>query len=322
MRLKGKKVLVTGGAGFIGSHLVDRLVNIGAKVVVVDNLQAGKISNLNQSIDEIDFKKVDIKDYFSIEEIVKNVDVIFHLAANADVPLSVREPNFDFETNVLGSYNLLRASLKYDIKKFIFASSAAVYGEPEYTPIDEKHQLKPISPYGAAKLAVERLGYSYYKTYGLPFTAIRIFNTYGERQPRYVMYDLFKKLYKDNSQLEVLGTGEQIRDYCYVSDAVNCFILAAENNKSTGQVFNLAGGHPVSIQDLARLIIKTLSFKNTEIRFTGESWKGDITKLIADTKTTQHILGFYPSIGIEDGLRRLNYDLLNEENRIILHQTK
>src|SRR5436190_13517953 len=223
---------------------------------------------------------------------------IFHLAANADVPFSVDYPQYDFETNALGGFNILHSALHTNVQKIVYASTAAVYGNALYTPIDENHPLNPLSPYGASKLATEKLGMAYFKTYGLPFTIIRIFNTYGKRQPRYVMYDLLKKLYQNPQELAVLGTGKQVRDYCYVSDSVRCFILAAESEKSVGEVFNLAGGSPVSIKDLVLLILKTLNLKNTKINFTGKSWKGDIEKLIADTQKAQTILGFKPEISL------------------------
>jgi UDP-glucose 4-epimerase len=306
MQLKNKKVLVTGGAGFIGSHLVDRLVKINALVTVVDNLSAGNLKNLELSKNNINFQKVDICNFKAISKLIKSQDIVFHLAANADVPVSIKNPHYDFKNNVLGGYNVLRSCLNSNIQKVLFASSAAIYGEPEYVPIDEKHKTNPISPYGAAKLSIERLGITYYECFGLPFTAIRIFNNYGVRQQRYVMYDLIKKLYKNNNYLEVLGTGEQVRDYCYVKDAARCFILAAENEKSSGEVFNLAGGNSVKIKDLVELIIKTLGLKNVNVKYTGQSWKGDIMKLIADTTKTENDLGFEPEISLNEGIKKLN----------------
>lgn len=313
MKLKNKKVIVTGGAGFIGSHLVDMLVKKGAIVTVVDNLSAGDIRNLELSKNKIDFRNIDVRNFSDINKLIKNQDVVFHLAGNADVPLSIKNPHYDFQNNVVGGYNILRSCLNSDVQKVIFASSAAVYGEPEYVPIDEKHKTNPISPYGAAKLSIERLGITYYKSFSLPFTAIRIFNNYGERQPRYVMYDLIKKLYKNNNYLEVLGTGEQVRDYCYVEDGARCFILAAENEKSSGEVFNLAGGNPIKIKDLVGLIIKTIGFEKVTVKYTGQSWKGDIMKLIADMKKTKNDLGFEPKIDLSDGIRRLHNSLAKIE---------
>lgn len=306
MKLSNKKVLVTGGAGFIGSHLVDALVKKEAKVTVVDNLVSGCLSNLELAKNKIIYKNIDIRDKEKISKVMQGQEIIFHLAANADVPYSVEHPQEDFEVNVIGGYNVLQNSLKNNVEKIIFASSAAVYGNPKYVPVDEKHPTIPISPYGASKLAIERLGYSYYETYGLPFVTMRIFNTYGERQPRYVMYDLLKKLYKNNLKLEVLGTGNQRRDYSYVSDTVTAFILAAENDNSIGQAYNIAGGKTVSVKELVGMLIKILKYEKTDIYYTQKSWAGDINVLSADINRIKKELKFTPKVSLDEGLKRLH----------------
>jgi len=306
MKLRGRRVLVTGAAGFIGSHLVDRLVEEGAEVVAIDNLKDGNLSNLAESMDKIEFHKVDIRNFESLKEVMNGVEIVFHLAANANVPYSVENPKYDFETNALGTFNVLKLSLDLDVEKVVYASSAAVYGEPVYVPIDEKHPLNPISPYGASKLAGERLGFAYFKTYGLPFVSLRIFNTYGPRQRRYVMYDFLRKLKENPNRLEVLGTGEQIRDFCYVKDCVEAFVLACKSGNAAGEAFNIAGGNPISIKDLAFLMVKILGLdRRTEVMFTGESWNGDIVKLYADITKIKDKLGFEPKVGLEKGIVRL-----------------
>jgi UDP-glucose 4-epimerase len=305
MNLSDKKILVTGGAGFIGSHLVDMLVEKGALVTVIDNLSTGKLVNLKKSGKAITFRQVDILDARRISQIVKENEIIFHLAANADVPRSVRDPKHDFDTNIVGSFNLLKSAVDAKIEKFIFASSAAVYGNPEYTPIDEKHPTNPISPYGASKLAIEFLGRSYLNTYGLPFVTMRIFNTYGERQPRYVMFDLLKKLYKDSSQLEVLGTGKQLRDYSYVLDTAKAFILAAEKAKG-GDIYNIAGGKPISIRDVVTHILDTLEIKDIKVTYTNKSWQGDISILAANINKITSELSFKPTVTLDIGIKRLH----------------
>jgi len=263
MNWQDKEVLVTGGAGFIASHLVDILVEKGATVTALDNLKDGKIENLEESKDKICFKKMDVRDYEGLQNIFKEkeIEIIFHFAANANVPYSVKDPKYDFETNAFGTFNILKSCVDNDIEKVIYASSAAVYGEPEYTPIDEIHPLNPISPYGASKLAGEKLGFAYYHTYGIPFVSMRIFNTYGPRQPRYVMFDFLKKLKNNPKKLEVLGTGEQIRDYCYVADMAKVFLLAAENEAAVGEAFNIAGGNPISIKELAELMVRIMGLE-------------------------------------------------------------
>src|SRR3984885_1733020 len=206
MNVDSMRVLVTGGAGFVPSHVVEVFVRQGARVTALDNLTTGRWSNLEDVKDDIEIVELDVCDD-SISNVIKNQDIVIHMAANADVPRSVLDPGYDFVNNVVGGHNVLHACLNSDVKKVVFASSAAVYGEPLYTPMDEAHPTNPVSPYGAAKLSIEKLGLAYHHAFGLPFTAIRIFNTYGVRQPRYVMYDLLNKLYKDPMSLEVLGTG-------------------------------------------------------------------------------------------------------------------
>lgn len=304
MTVAGKRVLVTGGAGFVPSHVVDLLVEGGASVTVVDDLSAGRKDNLRQVRKEVEFIELDVCSDL-VGEIVKRQDVVIHMAANADVPKSVENPDYDFYTNVIGSYNVIRACLNSGVEKVLFASSAAVYGEPLVTPIGEDHPTSPISPYGAAKLAIEKLGLAYCSTFGLPFAVIRIFNTYGVRQPRYVMYDLLRKLYKDPERLEVLGTGAQIRDYSYVTDTARCFVLAAESERAVGEVYNVAGGNPISIRDLAGRLIAVLGLQDVDVTFTGKSWKGDITTLVADIGKAEQELGFSPQVSIDDGVRLL-----------------
>lgn len=319
MNLKRKNVLVTGGAGFIASHLVDLLVEKDAEVTVIDNLKDGKIENLKKSKDKICFKKVDVRDYDGLHDVIKEkgIEIIFHFAANANVPYSVEDPKYDFETNAGGTFNVLRSCMNNNIKKVVYASSAAAYGEPEYIPIDEEHPTNPISPYGASKLVGEKLGFAYYHTYGIPFVTMRIFNTYGPRQLRYVMLDFLEKLKRNPKKLEVLGTGEQVRDYCYVTDTAKVFMLAAENENAVGEVFNIAGGNPISIKELAALMVRTLGFeKNTDIYYTGKSWKGDIVNLVADISKLKNKIGFKPEIKLNEGISKLMLWFFKEDTRL------
>lgn len=298
--MKYYSALVTGGAGFIGSHLVDRLVEDDLDVTVIDNLQAGKLENLDNVKDRITFIEGDIRNIELLKKAIDDVDIVFHIGANASVSYSIENPRYDFETNALGTFNILNASINSDVKKVVYASSAAVYGEPEYTPIDEKHPLHPISPYGASKLAGETIGMAFKEIYGLNFASIRIFNTYGPRQPRYVMYDFIMKLRKNSKKLEVLGTGEQIRDYCYVSDMVDAFMLVAE--KGNG-IYNAAGGVPTSIKELAELMVSEIS-PGAKIQYGGKTWKGDINILIADITKLKN-LGFAPKVDLRTGIKKM-----------------
>jgi nucleoside-diphosphate-sugar epimerase len=301
MSLSQSRVLVTGGAGFIPSHVVDLLLEKGADVVVLDDMSAGKEENLAAVAKDIEMVVGSVEDPELVDKLVKGCRLVFNFAANADVPRSVKHPRIDFGTNAIGAFNIYSSCRKHGVERVMQASTAAVYGEPEYTPMDESHRLLPISPYGASKLSAECMGRAWHHTYDLPFTAIRIFNTYGPRQPRYVIYDLFRKLQKNNQKLEVLGTGEQVRDYCFVKDTAGAFVNLALNPEALGGVFNIAGGQPVSIKELVGLILETLNLQDTEVYYTGQSWPGDITRLIAGLDKIK-ALGFEPTVGLKDGL--------------------
>ncbi|MBA7682996.1 UDP-glucose 4-epimerase [subsurface metagenome] len=308
MNWKRTSVLVTGGAGFLGSHLVDKLIELGSIVTVIDDLSFGKRENVNE---RADFVELDIKNYGALKNVIHKVSpkVVYHFAANATTRESAMgwsDPVSDYQVNALGTLNVLRAMADAGLKSHVvYASSAAVYGEPEYIPIDEKHPTNPKSPYGVSKLAGGKYTLIYHKEYGIPVTILRIFNVYGPRQPRYVMFDLLKKLKRDPDKLEVIGTGEQIRNYCYVLDAVDAFILVVEKN-AVGEIFNLAGGDVINIRGLVEKILGMLGLSGrTRVSYTGESWKGDIIRLVADTSKIKKHLGFEPKTPLDEGLLRL-----------------
>jgi UDP-glucose 4-epimerase len=308
MKLRGRKVLVTGGAGFLGSHLVDRLVELGSETTVIDDLSSGKKENLNKLAE---FINLDIKDYEVLKATISRIkpEVVFHLAACAATKENAMgwfNPVFDYETNAIGTLNCLRAFIEEGLKpRFVYASSAAVYGEPEYTPIDEEHPTNPISPYGISKLAGEKYALAYFREWGLPVTVLRIFNSYGPRQPRYVMFDILKKLKENPDRLEVIGSGKQLRSYCYVSDTIDGFLLALKR-EAVGRVFNLAGKDVVSIKQLVNKILDLLGLEErTKVTYTGESWRGDIIKLVADTSKIREQLGFEPKVQLDEGLSKL-----------------
>lgn len=293
------KCLVTGGAGFIGSHVVDAVLAKGHDVIVVDDLSEGDIVNVDHVSDKIELEIGNISEYELVESLVEDVDVIYHIAANASVPNSVRNPKLDFDSNVKGTFNLLKAAMDTNVKKFIYASSAAVYGEPIEVPIKEAHPLSPISPYGASKLAGELYTSVFYTTYGVNFTSLRIFNTIGERQPRYVIFDLLKKLmkelleYDEVRELEVLGTGKNVRDFIYVGDVAEIFAQCAEKSITDGKIYNVGSGVGTAISDLAEGILKRLNFdKTAKILYTGSSWQGDVSRLVADPTYIQNDLNF------------------------------
>lgn len=305
---KGSTVLVTGGAGFVGSNLVDGLLAAGANVRVLDDMSGGCKENLALAGDNVDLQIADLCDASAVDRAVKGCDAIFHMAANASVPKSVDDRKMDFNSNVVGTYNVADAAIRFGVERILYASTAAVYGTPEYTPVDEKHPLNPISPYGATKLCSERLLYAYSQVFDFNLTIVRIFNTYGPRQRHYVAYDLMMKLAKNPNKLDVLGSGNQLRDYCYIADMVAGLMFAAERASSPGEVFNISGGRTVSIRELVVHILATLNLTDTEVNYGLPSWKGDIDVLSGDvSKITD--AGWKPSISIEEGLRNMATEL-------------
>ena len=305
--MKLSRVLVTGGAGFIGSWLSEALVSRGALVRVLDNFQSGVTSNVNYILDSIELIKGDVRNYETVEKAVEDMEFIYHLAANASVPASTNDPEYDFGANALGTFNVLKAACeKGNDPVMIYASSAAVYGEPSYVPIDESHPLNPISFYGASKVAGEAYCKAFHHIHGLKTVILRLFNTYGPRQPRYVMYDLLRKLNQNPSRLQILGTGEQKRDFTYVTDCVNAFLLAVEKPNAIGKTINIGTGLEITIRQIADMILELLGLTGTtEVTYSGESWKGDVKHLLADNRLSRELLGYNPKITIETGLKNL-----------------
>ena len=308
------KILVTGGAGFIGSHLVDDLVSDGKQVTVWDDLSTGREKNLNE---EADFQEVDVSNFEAVKENLEDFDTIYHLAASAHTRATSAgwdDPRFDSDVNAKGTLNILEAMRQKDVDaRFVYASSAAVYGNPENPPMDEEHEKNPISPYGVHKLTGEKYVNSYCDQHGFDGSSVRIFNTFGPRQPRYVMYDFFKKLQEDNSELEVLGTGRQIRDYCYITDTVKAFRIVAEKGE-TGEAYNLSGRNVISINELAEMMIDIADL-DADYYNTDESWKGDPQRLEADISKLES-LGYEPEVGLEEGLRKFKKYFEEKEGEI------
>lgn len=297
--LAGMNCVVTGGAGFIGSHLVDALLHEGARTVVLDDLSGCAAGNLERVRSRISFHQADVRDARLMSDLLEGADFVFHLAANASVPMSVEDPAHDFEVNALGTQRVLIAARDRGVRRVILCSSAAVYGIPSSIPIREDHVIHPVSPYGASKAAAEALGDAYRSVYGLDVVTCRLFNIYGPRQRRYVMHDLFIKLTR-RGELSVRGDGRQIRDYCYVTDAAKAILLVAQTGEG---VYNIARGAGISIREVAESMVRMIA-PETTIHYGEATWKGDIPVLHADTARLQ-ALGFEPKVDLEAGLSAL-----------------
>ena len=280
-------ILVTGGGGFVGSHLIELLVKKGYENILTVERNINESSNpLFQSIRRYEGN---ISDFDFIDDIVKtnNIQYIFHLAGNSNVPLSHKEPFIDFESNAKGTLNIFQSAVKNQVQKVLYASSAAVYGIPSYVPIDESHPLEPLSNYGLTKLYSDKLALAYSKTYNVPSVVARIFSIYGPRQPRYLLLDTLNKLDVDKSNLGMMGNPDTIRDYIYIDDATNILYNLMINHHSNGNAYNIGGGNPTTIENFIRIVCDILDIK-PKIDFSGETWKGDILDFRADmTKTLQ-----------------------------------
>ena len=303
------RTLVTGGAGFIGSHLVDQLIREGHEVVVLDNFFSGSIENVRHHLDsgELSLIKGDVRDSEVVKEAMRDVDAVFHLAAIVSVPLSMEKPSLVNEVNVGGTLNLLEASSKADVERFVYASSCAVYGEARYLPINEGHPANPLSPYAVSKLAAEYYCQVFCESYGLKTLCLRCFNVYGPRQVRGpysgVMMQFVNRL-KRGKQPIIYGDGKQTRDFVHVGDVVRANVLALDGPRGIGGIINVGSGRSTTINKLADFLTG-LSGRSDLKPIYAAPREGDIKNSCADITKAKRVLGYEPNVILEDGLRNL-----------------
>jgi len=296
-----RRVAVTGGTGFIGSHLVEELVRRGARVVVIDDMSSGRPGNLAAVEDRVDLVRLDLaRD--DPRPALAGVDTVFHLAGYADIPRSVKEPRLDFEKNAMATLNVLEAVREAAPgTRLLFASSAAVYGVGSDRPLREDDPFAPAAPYGVSKLAAERYVEVYARLYGLRSASLRLFPVYGPRLRAHVVYDLMRKVRDDPKELRIEGDGTQVRDFVHVSGAVEAFLTVAERAPLGGEAYNVASGEPVTIKDLAALICERMGarprFAYSGLVASGVSqrWAADLTRLRS--------LGYRSPVSLDLGLR-------------------
>ena len=303
------RVLVTGGAGFIGSHLMTRLLKEGFEVVVLDNLSTGGLENLELCLENENFRfvKGSIIDEQMVRDALKDVEAVFHLAAITSVPYSVEYPDVTREVNVDGTRKLLEECLSAGVERFIYVSSCAVYGEPEYLPIDEEHPARPVSPYAESKLEAERLCREFQKAYGLKTTIVRPFNVYGPRMKggRYggVIARFIERL-RLNKPPIIYGDGTQTRDFVHVWDIINALMLTLNNQKAIGEIFNVASGVATSIGQLAKLVMELSGVDGLKPLYR-PARNGDIKHSYADISKAKARLGYEPKISLKEGVATL-----------------
>ena len=300
--LKGKKILVTGGAGFIGFHLCRRLQDLTSNLTIYDNLSNGKKENVND-VPKAKFIKGDILDLKKLLSLEK-ADLIYHLAAQVVVPYSMENPLIDFETNAKGTVQVLEKARKDDAK-LVFASSAAVYGNPAQLPTTEEYGFHPVSCYGLSKVVGEEYCQMYMDQYGLDVTIMRFANVYGLRCHG-VIHDFLDKLAKDSSKLEIIGTGLQSRDLIHVSDVVDALVTVGSEESTNGKTYNIGYGTTTKIIDLAKLMLKILNMQNkTSVTTTGVSWQGDIDTIWFDNSKAKKELNWNPKVSLEDSIKEI-----------------
>jgi len=311
--IKNKNILITGGAGFIGSHLVELLIKEGNYIIIIDNFNdyyEGKDLNVQSAV-----KNHGTKDYIIIKgdvtkknifnKITVNVDIIFNLAAQAGVRYSIENASEVAKNNIISVMNVLDYAVEKDIGKIVNASSSSVYGNPLYTPLDEDHPKKPISPYAVSKLCGELYCDYYFREYNLPVTSLRFYTVYGPRgRPDMAIRKFFNLMLHDN-EITIYGNGTQLRDYTYISDIVNGLYLAAEKAESSGQVFNLGYSNPISVNDLVEKMY-AISGKTRKIKYI-ENQKGDVDITYSNTEKAKKILNYHPQVNIDEGLKK-TYD--------------
>lgn len=290
------KVLVTGGAGFVGSNLVDELVKEGHEVLVIDNLSTGKKEYLNL---KAKFVKKDITNYGSIKPLFKGVDCVFHLAAQARMQPSIFDPATSFNNNALGTFNVLLASKENKVKRLVYSASSSAYGDQEKFPLKEDVPASPKNPYALFKYMGEEMCHLFYKLYGLPTVCLRYFNVYGERQSTVGAYATvigkFLKMKKDSQPLTIVGDGNQKRDFTYVKDVARANILAMKSKKAVGHTINIGAGRNYTINRVAKLI-------DHEFVYIPER-PGEAKISLADISKAKKLLSWKPLTKLEDWIK-------------------
>ncbi|HDM25359.1 MAG TPA: NAD-dependent epimerase/dehydratase family protein [Thermoplasmatales archaeon] len=308
------RVFVTGGAGFIGSHLVDALMGKGYVVTVYDNLSSGRMDFIEHHVGKKNFSfiEADLLDQKKLRECLEGYDVVFHLAANPDVRLGVEKPDVA-KQDIIATYNLLDVMRLKNVKRIVFSSSSTVYGETPPIPLSEDYgPLLPISVYGAAKLASEGLISSFCHTFDMQAWIFRFANVVGLRCTHGVIFDFINKLRKNPEELEILGDGRQRKSYLYVSDCVDGMLFGFENAKDQINLFNLGSDGATEVNRIAEMVVDEMKLGDIKFKYTGgkRGWKGDVPRFQFDISKIKK-LGWKPKYNSDEAVRKAIRDLIS-----------
>jgi UDP-glucose 4-epimerase len=312
--LKEERVLVVGGAGFIGSHLCGKLASLNSRLTILDNLSTGHNEHLAAILQKykgnMKFLKGDCTKPLDVRKAIRDVDVIIHLAANPEVRLELNDPKVCFRQNVYATYVLMEVLRRARcVRSLVFASSSTVYGDASDFPTSESYgPLKPISTYGASKLASEALISSYTYTYGLNSTILRLANVIGPGSHHGVIPDFISKLRKNKRQLEILGDGTQCKSYLYIDDCVDAILRVSEESNSQVEIFNVGSEDWTTVSRIAEIVVEELGLEKVNFAFTGgldggRGWKGDVKKMLLDVSRLK-ALGWKPMYKSEEAVRQ------------------
>jgi UDP-glucose 4-epimerase len=302
-----QRALVTGGAGFIASHLIDRLLHDGYQVTAMDNLSEGRMANLAHLKKEkrFSFVRADLRDAKAVEKLTKGKDAVFHMAAHANIRTSLVDHMADLENNLVGTINLLEGMMKHRVKDMVFASTSAIYGEATVRPTPEDYMPVQTSLYGASKLACEAYAQAFTQFSEISFWAYRFSNVVGERCRRGVTWDFVHKLQRNPRELEILGDGKQSKEYIYVSDCVDGIITGYERSKARVNTFNIAVEENLTVDEVADIVIEEMGLKGVKRRYTGgpRGWIGDNPVVHLSIERLKS-LGWRPRVTGREAVRR------------------
>ncbi len=318
MKLENKNILITGADGFIGSHLTEMIVKAGGKVKALSQYNSFNNWGWLEDVDcknDIEVLCGDVRDPHYMKHITKNVDVVFHLAALIAIPYSYVAPDSYIDTNIKGTLNVCQAALDNNVEKVLVTSTSEVYGTAQYVPIDEKHPLQPQSPYSATKISADAIAESFYRTFDLPVTTVRPFNTYGPRQSaRAVIPTIITQIASGKKEIK-LGDTSPTRDFNYVLDTCRGFMMLATNENTTGEIINIGSNYEISVGDTLNLIKKIMK---SDVEFITDEQrirpaKSEVNRLWCDNTKIKNLVGFEPEYGIEKGLEETINWFINPE---------